>query len=151
LLLKNGKTTTFLYPQASTSIVALKADLFEALHEHTRKHTLQLAGVLPKSPDIIVLGTAAVATIAARDCDGRAGGRTWYPLDGQDKKKATVKHVGINNGDAVIRMCRDEEFDVQVMEIIEDWLDAELSDLDVRILYGGGRWCRRRMRGADGG
>jgi len=25
-----------------------------------------------------------------------------------------------------------------------------VSDLDVRTLYGGGRWCRRRMRGADG-
>ena len=25
-----------------------------------------------------------------------------------------------------------------------------MSDLDVRTLYGGGRWCRRRMRGADG-
>ena len=29
-------------------------------------------------------------------------------------------------------------------------LNAWLSDLDVWFLYGGGRWCRRRMRGADG-
>jgi len=27
---------------------------------------------------------------------------------------------------------------------------GEVSDLDVRTLYGGGRWCRRRMRVADG-
>jgi hypothetical protein len=125
LLLKNGKTTTFLYPQASTSIVALKADLFEALHERTRKHTLQLARELPKAPDMIVLGTAAVATIAASDGDGRAAGRTWYPLDGQDKKKATVKGVGISDSDTIVWMCRDEEFDLQVIEIVEDWLDAE--------------------------
>jgi hypothetical protein len=75
LLLKNGKTTTFLYTQASTSIVALEADLFEAVHERARKHTLQLARELPKSPDMIVLGTAAVATIAASDGDGRAAVR----------------------------------------------------------------------------
>jgi len=29
-------------------------------------------------------------------------------------------------------------------------IDSRVSDLDVRTLYGGGRWCRRRMRGADG-
>jgi hypothetical protein len=120
LLLKNGKTTTFLYAQASTSIVALKADLFEALHEHTRKHTLQLTGELPKSSDTIVLGTAA-----ASDGDRRATGSTWYPLDGQDKKKATVKDVGISDGDTVVWMCKDQEFDTQVMEIVEDWLVAE--------------------------
>jgi len=27
---------------------------------------------------------------------------------------------------------------------------CQMSDLDVRTLYGGGRWCRRRMRGAGG-
>jgi hypothetical protein len=48
LLLKNGKTTTILYVQTVTSIVALKADLFEALHEDTRTPALQLAGELPK-------------------------------------------------------------------------------------------------------
>jgi hypothetical protein len=125
LLLKHGKTTTFLYAQASTSIVALKANLFDALHEHTRTHALQLAGELPKSPDMIVLGAAAAATTAASDVDGRAAVRMWYPLDGHDKNTATVKDVGIGDGDTVARMCRDEEFDVQVMEVLDDWLDAE--------------------------
>jgi hypothetical protein len=90
LLLKNRKSTTFPYPQASTSIVALKADLFEALHERTRKHTLQLAREMPKSPDMIVLGTAGVATIAASHGDWRAAVRMWYSLDGQDKNQRST-------------------------------------------------------------
>jgi hypothetical protein len=125
LLLKNGKTTMFLYAEGSRSIVALKADLLEALHEHTRTHALQLAGVLPKSPDMIVLGAAAAATTAVSDSDGRPTVRVWYPLDRKDKKKATAKAVGIGDGDTVGCMCRDEKFEVQVMEIVDDWLDAE--------------------------
>jgi hypothetical protein len=125
LLLKNGKSTTFLYAQAATPIVDLKADLFEALHEHTREHALQLAGELPKSPDMIVLGAAAAATTATSDGNGRAAVGMWRPLDGQEKKKATVKDVGIGGGDTVAWMCRGEEFDVQLMEVVDKWLDAE--------------------------
>jgi hypothetical protein len=112
LLLKNGKTMTFPYAQASTSTVALKVDLFEALHEHTHTYALQLAGELPKSPDKIVFGAAAPATSAVNDGDGRAAVRMWYSLDRQDTKKATVNHVGIGLGDTVAWRWKDKEFDV---------------------------------------
>jgi hypothetical protein len=103
---------TFLYAQASTSTVALKVDLFEALHEHTHTHALQLAGELPKSPDMIVFGAAAPVTGAVSDGDGRAAVRMWYSLDGQDEKKATVKDVGIGLGDTVAWRGKDKKFDV---------------------------------------
>jgi hypothetical protein len=107
----------------------LKADLFEALHEHTRKHALHLAGELPKSPDMIVLGAATATAASDGDGDGdgdrRAGARTWYPIDGQDRKKATIKEIGIGDGDTVAWMCRDGEFDVQEMEVVDDCMGAE--------------------------
>jgi len=125
LRLKNGKTTTFLYAQASTPIVALKADLFEALHEHSRKHTLSLAGGLPESPDEIVLGATAAAPTAASDGDGKNAARKWYPLDGQDGKKATVKDVGISDGDTLAWSTNKKKFDVEEMEVIDDGMGTE--------------------------
>jgi hypothetical protein len=74
---------------------------------------------------MIVLCAAAAATTAVGDSDWRAAVRMWYPLDRKDKKKATVNDVSIGYGNTVGCMCRDEKLEVQVLEVVDDWLDAE--------------------------
>ncbi|KAF8540497.1 hypothetical protein BDD12DRAFT_804506 [Trichophaea hybrida] len=95
LFLKSHKLTTLLYALPSTSLHAIKSELFTLLHENAQNLSIPL----PSDPDDIVLGASL---------DGGTSGR-WHVISGQERKKTTVQDAGLKDGDTVAWRCEDEE------------------------------------------
>lgn len=105
LLLKHGKTVTFVYALPTTTLVAVKKQLHALLQENAR----HLSCPLPDSPSDIVLG-------APRDPADLSKG--FLPLSDdipRGKRKLTCEEAGLENAMSLAwREAEDDEFDVQI-------------------------------------